>query len=137
MMGTTTDRAPSEQQRSCRRIQGGDALTLWFQMCCAGLQGQLCPTGSAREDGRDPQLKAHEPAPLAPGLERNRKFSGIRKTHCNFRTQRCPNLSGLRLTLKREFREARAIRWAPCCTWILGKARKLPGPGGTRLRKWR
>ena len=90
-----TDRAPSEQQRTCRGIQGGGSHALVSRHVLQAHRSTLDLTGPAREDGRDPQVqRLCEPAPLAPGLGRSRKFSGIRKTHCSFRTQRCPNLSG-------------------------------------------
>ena len=90
-----TDRAPSEQQRTCRGIQGGGSHALVSRHVLQARRSTLDLTGPAREDGRDPQVqRLCEPAPLAPGLGRSRKFSGIRKTHCSFRTQRCPNLSG-------------------------------------------
>lgn len=101
---------------------------------CAGLQVNSDPTGSAREDGRDPQAqRLCEPAPLAPGLERSRKFSGIRKTHCNFRTQRCPNLSGAEADSETGVQGEARGHQDPMLHLDSGKARKLPGPGGTSL----
>lgn len=44
---------------------------------------------------------------------------------------------GLRLTLKQEFREARGHEVDPMLHLDSGKARKLPGPGGTPQGKWR
>lgn len=127
-----TDRAPSEQQRSCRGIQGGGSHALVSRHVLQARRSTLDLIGPAREDGRDPQAqRLCEPAPLAPGLGRSRKFSGIRKTHCNFRPKDVQTSLGLRVTLKRKFREARGHQVDPMLHLDSRKARKLPGPGGT------
>lgn len=133
-----TDRAPSEQQRRCRRIQGGGSHALASRCVLQAHRSTLDLAGPAGEDSRDLHVqRLCEPAPLAPGLGRSRKFSGIRKTHCNFRTQRCPNLSGTEADSETGFIEARGHQVDPTLHLDSGKARKLPGPGGTPQGKWR
>ena len=124
------DRAPSEQHRGCRGIQAGGSPLLPRY----GLQARwstLDPAGPAREDGRDSHTQGLcDPARPALDPGRSREFSGIRKSHCNFRTGRCPNPSEAGPETAGS-REVRGHHVDPAPQLASGKAGELPRPGGT------
>ena len=128
--GDMTDRDPSEQQRSCRRIQGGGSHALASRCVLQARRSTLDLAGPAGEDGRDPHAqRLCEPAHWPQAWEEAESVGSGRPTAISEPKDAQTSL-GLRLTLKREFREARGYQVDPILHLDSGKARKLPGPGG-------
>lgn len=131
--GDTTDRAPSEQQRSCRRIQGGGSHALVSRCVVQACRSTLDPAGSAREVAEILKLKGSVSLPHWPQAWKEAENSvGSGRPIAISEPKDVQTSLGLRLTLKREFREARGHQVDPMLHLDSGKARKLPGPGGTR-----
>lgn len=127
----------TEPPQSSRGAAGGsreEALTLWFPDVLCRLAGQLWTRLALPERMAEIlKLKGSVSLPHWPQAWKEAENSvGSGRPTAISEPKDVQTSLGLRLTLKREFREARGHQVDPMLHLDSGKARKLPGPGGTR-----